>query len=433
MLELPILFIKDAAGSVKRICLEEFKKVKDDSLTELLGITSLIVTMYTLRREGTYNVFHVWCTHLNNVAICPKCGAITLTIHDEKKRCIRHLSLWGKITFLHFSARRFKCQECGKVFTEELSFAEPHRRQSIAFEEQVYERCLSGTRKAVAAKECLSHSAVKEIFYRWAKSWIKLTETIRTRVLGIDEISKKKRHKQFVLIISDIERKCVLAVLPERTKANLETWIDNLSVSQRKAIRYASIDMWSPYYYAVRKKLPRAKIVVDRFHVMKQLNERISQIRRKIQRNASNEIKEVLKGSRWLLVKNRSELTEKKEERLQKILNLCPDIRIIYLLKEEFRLIFEKAKDRGRAERYLRAWKFKALNTGDNFMKKIVGTLENWWGEMLNYFFERITNGFVEGMNGAIRMIIRRAFGYRNFESFKLQVLAKHSFPTNPR
>ncbi|MDM8540346.1 transposase [Desulfococcaceae bacterium HSG9] len=219
---------------------------------------------------------------------------------------------------------------------------------------------------------------------------------------------------------------------PERSKDSLETRIDCLSVKQRKAIRYASVDMRSPYYYAVRKKPPRAGIVADRFHVIKQLNRRISRIRRKIQRNTSDEIKEVLKGSRQLPVKNRSELSENKEESLQKILNLCPEIRIIYLLKEEFRQIFEKANDRSGAERYLRAWKYKVLNTGDMFMKKSVGTLENQQGEILNYFFERITNGFVEGMNRAVRIIIRRAFRYRNFESFRLQVLAEHGFPTNP-
>ncbi len=76
MLELPILFIKDAARSVKRICREEFKKVNDNSLSELLGISSLIVTMYALRREGVQCVLHIWCNHLNNIAICPKCGAM---------------------------------------------------------------------------------------------------------------------------------------------------------------------------------------------------------------------------------------------------------------------------------------------------------------------------------------------------------------------
>ena len=196
----------------------------------------------------------------------------------------------------------------GAVFRRTTSKA-----KSIAFEERVYESCQSSrTRKAVAEKECLSCSAVKEIFYRRAEAEIKPTGAILTRVLGIYEIFLKKRHKLFVLIISDIEQKCVQAVLPERIEESLESWIDNLSVSQRKAIRYASIDMWSPYYYyAVRKKSPRAKIVVDRFHVMKQLNRRISRIRRKIQRNATDKVKEALKRSRQLFVKNRLEFTEK--------------------------------------------------------------------------------------------------------------------------
>jgi transposase len=73
------------------------------------------------------------------------------------------------------------------------------------------------------------------------------------------------------------------------------------------------------------------------------------------------------------------------------------------------------------------------MNIGDSFINKFISTLENWWEQIINYFLERITNGFVEGLNGAIRIIIRRAFGYRNFESFKLQVLAEHSFHTNPR
>jgi transposase len=254
-----------------------------------------------------------------------------------------------------------------------------------------------------------------------------------TRVLGIDEISLKKRHKQFALIISDIDRRCILDVLPIRDKEALEKWIDNLSEQQRQAIRYASIDMWAPYYYAVRNRLPHVKIVVDRFHVMKHLNERITQLRRNIQNNASDDIKEILKGSRWILVKNRFGLSAKEEGILQKILESCPELRVLYLLKEEFRQIFERVDCREKAERFLKAWVVKAEYTGNKFLKKFVKTLKNWWRQILNYFYERITNGFVEGLNGAIRNIIRRAFGYRNFQNFKLQVFAEQGFPTNPR
>ena len=83
---------------------------------------------------------------------------------------------------------------------------------------------------------------------------------------GIDELSIKKRHRQFVLVLSDIDRKCILAILSNRDKKSLENWIDALNSQERKSIRFVSIDMWSPYYQAARNKLPHAKVVVDRFH-----------------------------------------------------------------------------------------------------------------------------------------------------------------------
>ena len=161
MLLLPLGFIKDAARAVKRICKEEFIKTKDSVLTELLGISCLIVTMYALRREGDHDVLHLWCVHRNEFAICPKCGCVSHDIHEEKQRCIRHLDIWKKRTFLHFLARRFKCNQCGKTFTEELAFVESQRRQSVDFELHIYEDCLSGDRKKVAQKEGLSQSRLK--------------------------------------------------------------------------------------------------------------------------------------------------------------------------------------------------------------------------------------------------------------------------------
>jgi transposase len=104
--------------------------------------------------------------------------------------------------------------------------------------------------------------------------------------------------------------------------------------------------MWRPYYQAVRKKLPRAKVVVDRFHVMKQLNTRLTQLRTKYQKQSNSETQKILKGSRWIVVRNRSELSIKQADQLNQILDLCPELRTMYLLKEEFRTIFEKIKCR---------------------------------------------------------------------------------------
>ena len=115
------------------------------------------------------------------------------------------------------------------------------------------------------------------------------------------------------------------------------------------------------------------------------------------------------------------------------LLDLCSSLRELYLLTEDFRHIFDKVHSRDKAERFLTAWMYRARLTGNKFLLKFVSTLHNWWIEILTYFIERITNGFVEGLNNSIRNIIRPAFGYRNFENFKLRVFAKYGFPTNPR
>ncbi len=134
---------------------------------------------------------------------------------------------------------------------------------------------------------------------------------------------------------------------------------------------------------------------------------------------------QVLKGNRWLLLKNRNKLKPEEETKLRIILNASHELRTIYLLKEEFRTICDKINDRAQAERFLRAWIWKALSTGSRYLIRFVKTLRNWWHEFLNYFDDRVTQGFVEGINRAIRGIINRAFGYRDFGNFRLQVLVE--------
>jgi len=149
---------------VKRISQHEFKEVADEALTKLLGLPTMAVKMYAIRREGENEVLHLWCTHREEIALCIHCGSLLTKVHQEEHRCIRHLDVWGKKTFLHFMSRRFKCKDCGHTFAEELPFVDSHRRQSMAFEMHVYQACLDGTCKATAVREGLSQSTVKDIW-----------------------------------------------------------------------------------------------------------------------------------------------------------------------------------------------------------------------------------------------------------------------------
>jgi len=337
---------------------------------------------------------------------------------------VRDLGLFGKRVQLHFAARRFECEQCQRPFTECLASIIRHRRQTQRYEAFVYQCCLQSDRKAVARQEQLSESTVKDIFVKWASKAMQHHKHQQVRVLGIDEMALKKRHKQYVLILSDLERHCILAILPDRKKETLIDWLK--SYPDRDHIQTVSTDLWEPYRQAVKAALPQASQVADRFHVMKQLNDRLTQARRSIQKNADPEIAAILKGSRWVLVKTRSDLTDEEEDKLQQILLLCPELRVMYLLKEEFRTICDRIQCREQATRFLRAWIWKVQQTGDKRLLQFVKTLENWWDEFLNYFLDRVTQGFVEGINNAIRSTIRRAFGFRNFDIFRLQVLAQY-------
>lgn len=425
---------KDAAQAVKRKAGHLMHRVKEATLTHLLDLPHMVVEGYTIEADAgaAQDILHLHCRLTVEAAVCPLCKGVTTAVKEQKARCVRDLDLWDKRTFVHFSIRRFECEACQHRFTEELQAIGWRRRQTLRFEQAVYQHCLQSDKKAVAVQLHLSQSTVYGIFKKWAKRNQKRQRAQLAgcvRVLGMDEIALKKRHKQFALVLSDLERRCVIAVLPARTQAELKRWHKRLSTQQRDVIQVVSLDMWRPYQSFVRQHLPQARIVADRFHVMKQLNDQLTKARRQIQRQADAQTQEALKGCRWLLVRARASLDEEQAAHLQQVLDASPELRTVYLFKEEFWLIFERLQDREQARRFLEAWMLKVQYTRNPYLIAFCNTLRNWFDEILNYFDKRVTNGFVEGINRAIRTLITRAYGFRNFENFKLQILAQHGPP----
>lgn len=422
----PPKIAKDAAKAITRIHLDFFQPITPQTLTQLLGFQGLEVTHFYIEDQDGTQFLHLACQHQHDVAVCPRCQQPALSGYDHKGRSVRHLDVFGMRTIIHFDKRRFDCEVCGQPFSEILSWIDPKRRQTRDYEVHIYEQVKKTPRKQVAQQEGLSETTVLEIFKKKAKEQQRGVSQGPVRVLGADEISMRKGHKNYALILTDIERRCVLEVFDNRLQETFGTWLEGLSEAEKRAIKVVSMDMWNPYRQIVGRKLPKAKIVADRFHVVKQLNHQLNLLRRKLQREADEELAEILKGSRWILLKNRADLTPEEEKKLSLILAACPELRQVYLLKEEFRTICNKIKDKKQAERFLRAWCYRAEATGSRYLRKFVKTLRNWWTEFLNYFEEGITQGFVEGTNRAIRGIINRAFGFRDFANFRLQVLVEH-------
>ena len=241
----------------------------------------------------------------------------------------------------------------------------------------------------------------------------------------MDEFARKKGHGNFALVISAPEEGCVLDVLPNRERETLEKWLDGLSIEQRQAIKVVNVDMWEPYTLAVKAKLPQATIVVDRFHVMKNLNHCLTKARREIQNHAPAEVKAQLKGSRWVLVKNQKDLDEKEHAKLEIIYQVSPELKICHQLKELFRLLFETLTDREEAKQALQVWIQQVEALDIKALKPFLVTLTNWFEHILNYFISGWTNSFAEGVNNKIKLIKRRAFGYTNFNHLRLHILVE--------
>ena len=428
----PIKVIRDAARAVKRRAHLMIERVSANTLSVLLGLPGMVVTEYAIEREAGREVLHIFCHPEHEVAPCPRCGQMSDAVHEQEERCIRHLDIWGKATYVHFPGRRFDCKGCQKPFTEVLSWIESQRRESRAYELHIYEQCQHTDQAAVAEREGLHAETVKVIFQRWAKRAEKGQVREGVHCLGIDEISLRKGHQQFAMVLTDLERHCVIAVLPERSQTAFEAWLEGLSEAERKAIRLVAMDMWGPYRGVVEAKLPQAEIVADRFHVMKHLNEALAKIRCRLQANADPATYDLLKGLRWILVRHRADLKPEEEAKLQMALQAFPELCTAYLLKERFVTIANKIKNRAQAERFLSAWLYEAQASGIAQLVKFTQTLRHWWNQFLNYFNEGFTSSVVEGLNNAIRGTIRRAFGYHVFEHFRLHVMVEHGNLPHP-
>ena len=390
-------------------------------LTELLGLPQVRVTDYELI---DLDQIRLSVESTVEVAVCPDCQMVSFRLHETSKaQLIRDLPIWQRRCWLHYAPRRFKCATCQDTFVERVLWREPDLDYTVRYEQAIYQRARREPISQVAESEQLSEDIVQGIFERGAKKTLDARGYPLVKVLGLDEIAPHKGHGRFQLIISAPELGIVLDVLNDRKKATLEAWFDERGAAWCAAVEVCSADMWDAYHEAAQAKLPNVRLTVDRFHVMKNLNDAVTKARRSIQKYADEQTQAQLKGCRWLLVKNAENLTDAERPKLGAMLAASPELKTCYELKEDFRTWFNTLSDRPTAERTLNEWLTKVQASGLKALQAFTKTIGNWRERILNYFDGRHSNGFAEGINLKIKLLNRRAFGYHNFASFRLHVL----------
>lgn len=390
--------------------------LKNDYVTKLINLEGVKFKNTDIQKDTV----RILVTPEHDIQLCPKCCRPTSTLVDVTPKVYRDLDLAGRICYIEIDLRRFECLECFCTFTEPLPFIAPHRHYTSRFEQQVYECCQETTATYTASKFGISDKTVTEIYHIVAKR--KQQEPLLpTQVIGIDEIAMHKGHKDFIVVISDLTNKRLIDVLQDRKKAALEAYMEGWSEGFKNRIKYVAIDLWGPYRSVVESMLPNAKAVADRFHVMQNLNKALDNCRKQAKRESIDQ--EIWKDAKYTVLKNREDLTEEQEKILSKVLIASAELKACYEFKESFRGIFNDSNDRETGSTKLSAWVLDIVRREITGYYEFIRTLLNWKENILNYFDDWVSSGFVEGVNNKIKLIKRKAFGFVNFENFRIKII----------
>lgn len=225
--------------------------------------------------------------------------------------------------------------------------------------------------------------------------------------------------------MTDLKRRIVLDILPDRQKKTLVQWLssppDGIIL---RNLRFVATDLWKHYRDGVKSVFSDVAVVADRFHVVQNLHKAIHEERHKAQEMAQTEDeKKQLKGLRYVLLKNRQNLTEQEKKRLEKLKESHPKLYFLWELRQDLHDWYEVRTIPEFAHVTLTQWIDRARQLEMNALNKFCETLERWKDEITNFFEHRITSGFVEGMNSKIRVLKRIAFGIPNYDHFRLRVI----------
>jgi transposase len=321
---------------------------------------------------------------------------------------------------------RVECLACGAVRQVKVPFADSRRSYSSSFERYALELGRRMTIRDVAVHLNVSWDLIKDIQKRDLSRRYSKPKLKHLRHIAIDEIAVAKGHR-YLTVVLDLESGAVVFVGDGKGADALKPFWKRLRPSRAK-IEAVAMDMSAAYRQAVATNLPKAKIIFDRFHVVKLFNDKLSDLRRALHREATDVLhKQVLKGTRWLLLKNPENLDEKKDEkkRLEEALALNKPLATAYYMKEDLRRFWEQPGKRF-ATVFLDGWIRRAGASGIRMLQQMAATLAAYRSGLLAYYDVMITSGPMEGTNNKIKTMKRQAYGFRDREFFKLKILAIH-------
>ena len=386
---------------------------------ELLNLPTLKISNIEIDPKS----ITVFCEVKTDGHLCPNCHDKSTIVNQYYEREIRDLNMGSRYVYLRVKMRQFYCISCNRYFSEILDIADlnkgfTHRQSDYMF---ILARKQSYTEVAAIVDVC--PKTIERIVLDTCAKTIDLSNRYRlVRRIGIDEQSHKKGKKDYICVLTDLDRGVIIDILPDRKKETLVAHFKALGQDFCNQITDISCDYWDAYISVAKTCFPQANIILDRFHITKLLNIPLDNFRKELRKADKENLN--YKKLKWVLYKQYHTLSDKQLDELDLAFNDCPTLKILYFSREKFHYILDNAPTPQMALTAMQNWsdnlKEQAITCFDPFIK----TLENTKEYVANYVIAKLSNAVTEGLNNLIRSVRRTAFGMTNLEHLRLRVLA---------
>lgn len=384
-----------------------------DFTTKILGIKEAIVTDF-LEDD---NKVEITIEISRKPHKCPDCGYVTSLVHDYRYQLIKDIPLRGKYLYLRYRKRRYKCGMCKKRFNENQTIVPKHHQLSsrlsyYLINQMKEKRSLTDIARANNISVTTMMRLLEMVNYGNARGL--------PQVLSIDEFKGNTDGRKFQCILTDPQHSKIVDILKGRESYTIIDYIKQFE--NRNNVEYFVMDMNKGYLEIAKTFFPKAKIVIDRFHVVRYNTWAFDNIRRSVQSSLVPELRKYFKRSRRLLLTRMKYLNYEDKQAVNVMLGMSDKLTQGYLLKEKF-YEFMDCNNSAAARIKLNEFMIHAYNLNLSEYKACTTMLNNWKPYILNSFDYKYSNGFTEGTNNKIKTIKRIAFGYRRFDNFRKRIL----------
>lgn len=356
---------------------------------------------------------------------CSRCGRFSRFSHDYRRRVVRDLSVFGLRTELVFDRKRIVCAHCGASI-EYLDWLKPNRRATTRLESYIGQLCSRMTVKDVSEITGFSWDTVKRLDKAYLKDHVKKPNMKNVRILGMDEFAIQRGHR-YATVVVDLERKEVLWVGRGRSREDIRPFFEQIGPSACKRIKAVAMDQCAAYGNELKKWCPQAEIVYDLFHVVARYGHDVIDRVRVDEANrlrGDKTARKVVKGSRWLLLRNPENIKNPDDRvRLQELLSANRKLAKVYILKDELKGLWKCTTKKDALSRW-RSWYRKAVYSKIKPLVRYAKNLKPYLHGIIAHSKWAIHTSVVEGINNKIKVIKRKAYGYRDDEYFFLKIRA---------